>query len=417
MKTVSIAVCLFCLLGCVSNLRLSNQNLSQLYFKPKNALRVSFAVFNLTDSTTTLYCAFNPNQLLFSREDGTDDFKAEYIMSFNLYPSFDSKEVLDSGSFRFSYYKKEGLQEIIKSCLVKANNSNKYLLEASIFDVNRRQLSRSFINLEKNSQYTRQDYLVSSISRKHIWFTNTIHGNDKVSIAVNNSGIKQVQLAYFNKQFPIALPPFSVKSPSPAKYGPDSIVSIAANKLKEEGIRFQKQGIYHFQADTSQKDGLTLFRFYDDYPQITQIDQMLGPLRYITTKQEYSEMVLKDNKKLAVDDFWLKITGTTERGKKVIKKFYNRVQMANKHFSSYLEGWKSDRGMIYIIYGPPDVVYKNNFSESWIYGEEGNLISLNFTFVKVNNLFTDNDFSLDRSPIYKNSWYLAVDAWRQGIIY
>jgi GWxTD domain-containing protein len=144
---------------------------------------------------------------------------------------------------------------------------------------------------------------------------------------------------------------------------------------------------------------------------------MMGPLRYITTKQEYSEMVMKENKKLAIDDFWLKITGTTERGKKVIKKFYTRVQLANKNFSSYKEGWKSDRGMVYIIYGPPDVVYKNNFSESWIYGEEGNLISLNFTFVKIRNPFTDNDFSLDRSPIYKNSWYLAVDAWRQGIIY
>ena len=417
MKQIVIAIYLLGFTGCVSNLRLSNQNMSELYFEPIATLKTNFTVFNTSDSTTRLFCAFNPNQLLFSREDGTDDFRAAYILSFNLYPSFDSKELLDSGSFRFSYFKKEGLKEVIRSCDIKAANSNKYLLEVSIFDVNRRQLSRSFINLEKTSQYTRQDFLVSSIPQDKPCFNNIIHSKDKVSIEVNSPGISQLQLTYFNKQFPIAIPPFSVKPQSPVKYGPDSIVSVGVKELKEQGIQFDKTGVYHFQADTAQKDGLTLFRYYDEYPRITQIEQMIGPLRYITTKQEYSEMVLKENKKLAVDDFWLKITGTTERGKKVIKKFYNRVHMANKYFSSYLEGWKSDRGMIYIIYGSPDVVYKNNFSESWIYGEEGNLISLNFTFVKVNNLFTDNDFSLDRSPIYKNSWYLAVDAWRQGIIY
>ena len=70
-------------------------------------------------------------------------------------------------------------------------------------------------------------------------------------------------MAYFNKQFPIAIPPFSVKPQNSAKYGPDSIVSVGAKELKEQGVQFDKIGVYHFQADTAQKDGLTLFRYYD----------------------------------------------------------------------------------------------------------------------------------------------------------
>jgi GWxTD domain-containing protein len=391
--------------------------MAHLYFEPSVALRANFTVYNVSDSLSRLYCVFNPNQLLFSREDGSSEFTAEYIVAYDLYPSFDSKELLDSGSFQFSYNKKEKLKEVIKSCEIKTISPGNYLLEASIFDVKRRQLTRSFINLTKSENYTRQDFLVSSQVTDKVCFSNTLHGKNQISIEVNNPKIHKLQLSYFKKKFPIALPPFSVKPQTPISYGPDSIAVLSSKELNEKGIQLRKEGIYHFQVDSSSKDGLTLFRYQNNFPVISQVDQMMGPLRYITTKQEYSEMVMKENKKLAIDDFWLKITGTTERGKKVIKKFYTRVQLANKNFSSYKEGWKSDRGMVYIIYGPPDVVYKNNFSESWIYGEEGNLISLNFTFVKIRNPFTDNDFSLDRSPIYKNSWYLAVDAWRQGIIY
>ena len=128
-------------------------------------------------------------------------------------------------------------------------------------------------------------------------------------------------------------------------------------------------------------------------------------------------MRLLESKKLAVDNFWLNVTGNPDRGRKIVRHFYGRVEEANRYFSSYVEGWKSDRGMIFIVYGPPDVVYKNSNAESWTYGEEGNITSVNFTFYKADNPFSDNDFRLSRSVIYKNSWFHAVDAWRQGIVY
>jgi hypothetical protein len=82
-------------------------------------------------------------------------------------------------------------------------------------------------------------------------------------------------------------------------------------------------------------------------------------------------------------------------------------------FSSYQEGWKTDRGLIYIIYGPPSEVYRRDDEEEWIYGERGNPMSIRFYFMKVENPFTNNDFSLQRSPIYKTSWYVAVENWRR----
>jgi hypothetical protein len=62
-------------------------------------------------------------------------------------------------------------------------------------------------------------------------------------------------------------------------------------------------------------------------------------------------------------------------------------------------------------------VYKSSVSESWTYGSPSNALSLNFLFTKVNNPFSDNDFTLNRSPIYEGFWYRAVDVWRQGRVY
>ncbi|MFN7014905.1 MAG: GWxTD domain-containing protein, partial [Bacteroidia bacterium] len=131
----------------------------------------------------------------------------------------------------------------------------------------------------------------------------------------------------------------------------------------------------------------------------------------------YDDIKMAENVKMHVEKFWLNAGGSADRARELIKKYYNRVYHANLLFSSYKEGWKTDRGMIYLIFGIPNIVYKANTSEIWIYGEENNLMSLNFTFYKVINPFTDNDYTLDRSIIYKNSWYRGVESWRQGRIY
>ena len=144
---------------------------------------------------------------------------------------------------------------------------------------------------------------------------------------------------------------------------------------------------------------------------------MVAPLRILNSKNEFKKISEAEDKKVAIDRFWLKIAGDRRRAKDLIAKFYGRVQDANSYFTSHVDGWKTDRGLVYLVYGPPNTLYKNSQSEIWIYGEEGHVSSLNLSFLKMRNPFTDNDYKLDRSPIYKNSWYQAVDSWRQGRIY
>ena len=144
---------------------------------------------------------------------------------------------------------------------------------------------------------------------------------------------------------------------------------------------------------------------------------MVLATRYIMAKKEFEFCLQASDKKLAIDDFWLDIGGSSERAKELIKKYYGRVMEANKLFTSFQEGWKTDRGMIYIVFGAPNKVTKRKDGEIWTYGEGTNSSSIVFSFIKIINPFSDNDYYLERNETYKDSWYQAVDMWRQGRIY
>jgi hypothetical protein len=95
-----------------------------------------------------------------------------------------------------------------------------------------------------------------------------------------------------------------------------------------------------------------------------------------------------------------------------IRRYYKRVEEANRFFSVAAEGWKSDRGMIYLVYGPPAVVYRTQDSEEWTYGEAGNPMSVRFLFnLNVNRPVPD--FEMLRSENYRNTWNMAVSNWRR----
>jgi GWxTD domain-containing protein len=224
--------------------------------------------------------------------------------------------------------------------------------------------------------------------------------------------IPRLFVRYYKSDFPAAQPPFIEGKPKSFSFKPDSVFFIEMDEGQSAPLYMPKNGIYHIQPDTTGKDGFTFFSFYKGFPDVTTPYQMLNALRYITSKTEYNDMSLMKNRKQAVDDFWLDVAGNPERAKEMIRKYYGRVTGANRYFTSYQEGWKTDRGMIFIVFGPPGLVYRNPDSETWIYGEDRNMMSITFNFSRVNNVFSDNDFELNRSQEYKELWYSALEGWR-----
>ena len=410
----SIIISLFS--SCSSSRSASTQNLSHIYKKEQAILHPKYVVFHRTNTTSELHFSINSKELLYSKQSGSETFTARINIHYRLISSYETKDIIDSATVALSDSYSEKSKNIIGKIDFNATFTNTYLLEINFTDVNRNTTSKSFISIDKLNFGTRQNFIILSAETKTPIFRDNVSKNERIFLRYKTPNSK-LHVRYYHRDFPLPAPPFALSNVTPFEYKADSLFAIFLDEKDTSGFFFTKPGFYHIQADTNSKEGLTVFQFYNDFPEIKSPDKLLEPLRYLTSKQEYESISSNANIKHAVDSFWVYAGGSHERARELVRKYYNRVRDANLYFSSFVEGWKTDRGLIYLIYGPPNVVYKSSDSENWVYGEENNFNSLTFSFLKVINPFTDNDYRLERSQVFKTGWFNAVEMWRQGRIY
>ncbi len=81
---------------------------------------------------------------------------------------------------------------------------------------------------------------------------------------------------------------------------------------------------------------------------------------YIITDEEkkaFKQLQTDDEREQFVENFWLRRDPTPDTEENEYREeHYRRIAYANEHFASGIPGWKSDRGRIYITYGPPDEI-------------------------------------------------------------
>jgi len=395
-----------------------NKDVSFMYKHESLVLHPRYQAYHVSDATTDVFFSINSKELLYTKQSGETDYTSRVVISYILTLTYESKQVIDSGLIRLSDVVNDNNNKFINGKFtIRAASGNDYLLKLTMLDLNRNQQAESFIELHKINSTSYQNFLVTSEKTDDLLFRNYILPKENVKIIFRRTPQNKLYVKYFNRDFPIASAPFSIIDVRPFSYTADSNFVVALSDSGTATIHLEKPGIYSFVTDTNQREGLTLYRFYDGFPDVIKAEHMVPPIRFITSKEEFDNISSSKTKKGAVEGFWLNCAGSQDRAREVIRKYYNRVSDANIYFSSYLEGWKTDRGMIYLIFGPPNLVYKSNDSETWVYGEDNNLNSLNFNFNKVSNPIAENDFILQRSTIYKSNWYLSVDIWRQGRIY
>ncbi len=217
---------------------------------------------------------------------------------------------------------------------------------------------------------------------------------------------------FYDLDFAEAVPPMVVDTLSVAEK-----IEIDSSFMVEAG-RFaaSRTGLYLFQTDSSSGSALALRLVPFYYPRFVSIDEVLAPLKYISSKEEYGRLVSSKTRKKALDNFLLDISGGQERAKRIMQNYFARVAEANELFTGFKEGWKTDAGMIYIVFGPPNVVERNDSGEVWTYMNTEDKSDLKFEFVRVKNIFTPGYLSLVRKNDYDRYWFRFVDLWRKGRI-
>jgi GWxTD domain-containing protein len=81
---------------------------------------------------------------------------------------------------------------------------------------------------------------------------------------------------------------------------------------------------------------------------------------YIITDAErkaFTQLSNDEEREQFIEQFWLGRDPTPDTDENEFKEeHYRRIAYANERFASGIPGWKADRGMVYIKYGPPDEI-------------------------------------------------------------
>lgn len=413
MKRLVFLFILFVAFSCGSTKKISNQNLSYLYAPGINFIYPDYKAYNFQKDTSRIFYSLPAEDLLFMNQNDSMGFMASYGFTYVIYSNYESKQILDSGQINFELMKPTVSSGAATGYFdVHTRDSSNYLALITLTDFNRNQAVTSFLTIDRTGSQSPDNFIALDKTSNLPLTSSTGKPGTRLRLIGGKQSDRSIYIRYFKNKYGLSAPPFGNELARPLSYIADK--TILANAGDMDNIILDEPGIYHFQYDTMMKEGYTIMCFDEDYPKITTAEDLLESIRYLTTRQEYDKIRNSKDTKQAVDDFWIQMAGNKERARVLIRNYYSRVQLANRFFTSYLEGWKSDRGLIFIIFGPPGTIYRTNDSENWNYTQNYYYGTLNFTFDKLNNPFTDNDYKLRRSNYYEMPWYRAVDSWRDG---
>ncbi len=379
-------------------------------------VRPAYVLYNVTDSLTRLYFSVNAADLLYAKSNTGDvNFTARVILSYAVHPVGYSKVIVDSGHVVLKDVGVPGEPKQFRGSVdMDVTGNGKYYLEVSFRDINKMTVSYELLYLDHRGKDSRNNFLLTHAESQVPLFRTYVDSAELFSVRYYNTNFSKLLVRYYKSRSDLAPPPYAPERRAPA-LRPDSMwwIDLSPNTV----LTLPREGWYTFNTDSTNGDGITVSRFHEGFPEVEVVRQLLYPLRYLTVREEYVAMDTAANTKKAVDKFWLDNTGSEERAREVIRNYYNRVEAANELFGTYKEGWKTDRGMIYLVFGPPQNVYRNIHAETWIYGGETGPGSHAFVFNRKESPFTDQEFILERNEEHKEPWLRAVNSWRTGHVY
>jgi GWxTD domain-containing protein len=390
-------------------------NYLNLYNPGKTYLHPEFTVFHDSETQSLLFFRLLASEAIFNQANPQVKNQARMRVSYTLYSSFVNGEIAarDTQSF---FIDKETIDEQITGSLVLPTEPGRtYLLDITIEDAIRQTSYRDFILVDRFSEEPQQNYMVLNFPGNKPGFERYFYPGETFRIIRKGVKTDQIYISVFPPRNVLPLPPFSTEDQPDLAPIPDS--TFTGLWSEQALFRLGGEGIYVFHFQKERVKGFCLTQFGEQYPQIRKPEDMLPPLQYITTREEYIKLVSLADLKKAVDDFWLERGKSFSNSRDLIRVYYNRVTFANLYFPSSRQGWKTDRGMIYVIMGPPDRVEKTETREIWLYESVETSQTYRFEFNLSDDFWTGYDYVLKRTEDHRVPWNMAIDSWRRGKIF
>lgn len=402
------------------------KDVSYIYNPLKNPFNPRYRVFNESATTSLLSIKLYTTELIFSEANPTGEPLASLTYTVRLYNDTEGGALKDTARFETAVNRNRAGSEVITNIPLTAADGAEYTAEVRIMDNVTRRMTQAFVRFDKTTPYSSNNFRVRHHELNSELFSNVLVKDEFVNLLYPSTKVDTLYVFYYKYFDQIPFAPSVMLPERTVPREPEMKITIPWTDTLP--IMFPGKGIYLCTVDSNVYQGFTFFNFGEEYPGMTSPGAMIEPLAYLATQDEMNTLRTSPKPKVALDEFWLKRSSNIERSRELLRIYYNRVVFANYYFTSYKEGWRTDRGMIYLIYGPPDKVYKSPEGERWAYrkvevkstwGTRSRVSEdfLWFNFRNNRNLFTTNDFYLNRSDATPTFWEQAILSWRNGIVF
>jgi len=134
-------------------------------------------------------------------------------------------------------------------------------------------------------------------------------------------------------------------------------VAVAQSNKKNTSDSSQRETVAKPMTEKQRKKQEDKLRKELETPYKKWLNEDVG---YIITDEErtaFKRLATDDERQTFIEGFWLRRDPTPDTEENEFKEeHYRRIEYANEHYASGIPGWKTDRGRIYITFGPADEV-------------------------------------------------------------
>jgi GWxTD domain-containing protein len=350
-----------------------------------------------------------------NRNLSSSDFLKEFAFNYSLYPDYANKQLLlSSGNVAVT---PENISEDagLFTIWFDIPKPKDLFTAVALIDIRDLKTNNKSVNdcfLRFQSGKVGDYFMFFDKSGKKPLAKNFFSVEDTVVLRSLDNRVQNFKAYRYKYEFEAAISPMSTtpRTASKSLYV-DSAFAITSNTP----VVLTNEALYYFSRDTSEVYGIGIVVTDKRFPKVTRPEKLVRPLIYMSTNAETNDLYNSKEPKRTLDNYWLNITqGNQATAKRTIKAFYQRVEQANRLFTTYKDGWKTDKGMVFIIMGDPVKITRMKDKEVWTYTRASQYSELNFTFTKRSNQFADDHYELQRYAEYQSIWFPTVEQWRNG---
>ena len=393
--------------------------LASLYNPSRLSLHPDYSIYHHAPDYSQLYIRAYPAELRFDEANEEAQLRALFSLKYQLIhldqPGLDGA-VVDSASVTYRLTAQDRDRPAFFATLtIPVKQGQRYLLRLESVDENRGSIGLEYLYVDKSSPFGAQNFKVISSYSGYPKFMRFFLPGERFNVQYRDPSVDSIYVEYFKLESELPRPPITATSDYTMSYTPDTAFVFPLVDTANYDLR--REGMYFIKVDKQQDQGLTLFNFGGSFPEVKTPEELMEPLFYLTTMAEYRDLRKQSNRKLAVDDFWLKTGNNMERSRELIRVYYNRVIYSNLYFTTNKEGWKTDQGMIFILFGPPNRIQMTGNGERWYYYSRRRGRTVEFRFDRQPDAFTHQHMVWIKTTDSQMYWNEAVRSWRTGKVY